>query len=151
MGVGETARVEVVVDVHTGGFRFRYLSLLPPGRSASYARQTNREQMLSGKPAIRMEAAVIKITGLKELQKKMDDLAKFASEMDGELARVSFDPSDPSSIETAIQAACDAVDERANSYPRNDMVQNLAEQAKESFREQILERAAAARLEADEE
>jgi hypothetical protein len=31
------------------------------------------------------------------------------------------------------------------------MVQNLAEQAKESFREQILERAAAARLEADEE
>jgi hypothetical protein len=98
-----------------------------------------------------LEADLIKITGLKELQKKMDDLAKFASEMDGELARVSFDPNDPSSIETAILTASDAVDERANAYPRNDMVQNLAEQAKESFREQILERAAAARLKDDEE
>ncbi len=94
---------------------------------------------------------MIKMTGLKELQKKLDDLAKFAAEMDGELARVSFDPNDPSSIETAIQTACDSVDERANSYPRNDMVQKLAEQAKESFREQILERAAAARLKANEE
>ena len=94
---------------------------------------------------------MIKITGLKEMQRKMDDLAKFASEMDGELARVSFDPNDPSSIEAAIQKACESVDERATSYPRNDMVQNLAEQAKESFREQILESAAAARLKADEE
>lgn len=98
-----------------------------------------------------LEAALIKITGLKELQKKKDDLAKFASKLDGELASVSFDPTDPSSIETAIQTAWDAVDERANAYPRNDMVQNLAEQTKESFREQILERAAAARLEADEQ
>lgn len=94
---------------------------------------------------------MIKITGLKELSKKMDELAKFGSEMDGELAHVSFDPHDPSSIETAIQQACDAVDERAKAYSRNDLVQNLAAQAKESFREQILERAAAARMKDDDE
>lgn len=94
---------------------------------------------------------MIKITGLKELSKKMDELAKFGSEMDGELANASFDPYDPSSIEAAIQQACDAVDDRATAYPRNDLVQNLAEQARESFREHILERAAAARLKADEQ
>jgi len=93
---------------------------------------------------------VLKISGLKELQRKMNDVAKFASEMDGELAQVTFNPNDPSSIEIAIQVACDAVDQRAKSYPRNDLVQELAGQVKEGFRERILERAAAARMEADE-
>ena len=45
---------------------------------------------------------MFKITGLDALTKKMDQLASFAEEVDGELATVSFDPTDPSSIETAI-------------------------------------------------
>lgn len=93
----------------------------------------------------------MKITGLKELQRKMDQLAKFGSDLDGEIASVTFDPSDPASIEAAIQGVRDAVDAKARSYSSNDVVQNLAEQAKESFRQKLLERAAAARLEGDVE
>jgi hypothetical protein len=76
-----------------------------------------------------VEVVMLKITGLNELQRKMDELAKFGAELDGEIAQVTFDPTDPTSIEAAIQEVADAVDAKAKSYPRNEMVQNLAEQA----------------------
>lgn len=94
---------------------------------------------------------MLKITGLNELQRKMDELAKFGADLDGEIAQVTFDPTDPTSIETAVQEVADAIDAKANSYPHNEMVLNLAEQVKESFRQQVLERAAAARLEGERE
>jgi len=46
---------------------------------------------------------MIKTTGLDKLAKKMDRLARFAEEVDGELATVSIDPNDPSSIEGSHQ------------------------------------------------
>jgi tRNA threonylcarbamoyladenosine modification (KEOPS) complex Cgi121 subunit len=98
-----------------------------------------------------VEVATLKITGFNELQRTMDELAKFGADLDGEIAQVTFDPTDPTSIEAAIQEVADAVDAKAKSYPSNEMVQNLAEQAKESLREQVLERAAAARLEGEKE
>ncbi|MGX5733883.1 hypothetical protein [Bosea thiooxidans] len=88
----------------------------------------------------------MKISGFDKLQKKMDQLARFGAELDGELTIVKFDPTDPSSIEAAIQEACNAIDAKAKYYADNDMIQNIADQAKETFREQILEKAAAARL-----
>lgn len=94
---------------------------------------------------------MIKITGLDQLTKKTEQLSKFAQEIDGDLANVSFDPTDPVSIEAAIQEAHDAIDEKAEGYERNDWVEALVEQLKEHTREQILERAAAARLEGDAE
>lgn len=94
---------------------------------------------------------MIKITGLDELTRKMDQLAKFAEEVDGELATVSFDPVDPGSIETAISEMEAAIDQKAVSYENNDMVADLVEQMKANLREQILEKAAAARLEGDNE
>lgn len=90
---------------------------------------------------------MFKITGLDKLTKKTDQLSKFAQEIDGELANVSFDPDDPVSIEAAIQEAYDAIDEKAQGYDHNDWVETIVEQLKEHSREQILERAAAARLE----
>lgn len=94
---------------------------------------------------------MIKITGLDALTKKMDQLARFAEEMDGELATVAFDPTDPSSIETAVSEMEAAIDQKVVSYEGNDMVANLVEQMKANLREQILEKAAAARLEGDNE
>ena len=94
---------------------------------------------------------MFKITGLDKLTKKTDQLSKFAEEIDGELASVSFDPTDPSSIEAAIQQAHDAIDEKAEGYQQNDWIEALVEQLKERAREQILESAAAARLEGDTE
>ncbi|MCP1247262.1 hypothetical protein NKW54_15215 [Acetobacter cerevisiae] len=94
---------------------------------------------------------MFKITGLDKLTREMDQLAKFATEVDGELASVSFDPTDPSSIETAISEMEAAIHQKAVSYEGNNMVVNLVEQMKANLREQILEKAAAARLEGDNE
>lgn len=90
---------------------------------------------------------MIKISGLEQLSKKMDQLTKFSEEIDGEFANVSFNPNDPSSIEAAISEMEMAVDAKASSYERNDMIADLVLQIKESFRSQILEQAAQARLE----
>lgn len=92
-----------------------------------------------------------KITGLDALTKKMDQLARFAEEVDGELATVAFDPTDPSSIEAAISEMETAIDQKVASYEGNDMVADLVEQMKANLRDQILEEAAAARLEGDNE
>lgn len=89
---------------------------------------------------------MIKITGLDAIMKKTEQMSKFASELDGELASVKFDPTDPASIEAALQEVTDAIDEKTRSYERNDWVQNLAEKIKEQARNSILEKAASARI-----
>lgn len=88
----------------------------------------------------------MKIKGLDAIMKKTEQLSKFAREIDGELASVSFDPSDPGSIEAALQQVNDAIDEKTRSYERNDWIQNLAAQLKEQARGSILEKAATARM-----
>ncbi|MBS1078713.1 hypothetical protein JK217_13330 [Gluconobacter kondonii] len=90
---------------------------------------------------------MFKITGLDKLTREMDQLAKFATEVDGELASVAFDPTDPGSLETAISEMEAAIDQKAVSYEGNNMVINLVEQIKANLREQILKKAAVARLE----
>lgn len=94
---------------------------------------------------------MIKISGLDQLTKKTDQLAKFLAEIDGDLASVSFDPTDTNSIEAAIQQAHDAIDAKAAGFGGNDWIKALVEQMKEHTREQILERSAASRLEGDAE
>ncbi|MCQ1764720.1 hypothetical protein NOJ28_04175 [Neorhizobium galegae] len=94
---------------------------------------------------------MFKIKGLEQLKKKTDELSSFSQAIDGEIANVSFDPTDPVSIEAAVQQALDAIDEKAIAYERNDWITSLVEQLKESVREQIMERAAAARLEGNTE
>lgn len=89
----------------------------------------------------------MKITGLDKLSRKMDELSKFGSDIDGRLGEVSFDPNDPGDIERAIAEMESMVDERASSYPRNDAIQNIAGQMKEKYRQAILNKAEASRLE----
>lgn len=91
-------------------------------------------------------SGILKIKGLEAISKKMDQLAKFAGELNGLIARVSFDPHDPGSIEAAIQELNAAVDDRASSYGRNDWVENVAEQLKERGRSAIISKAESARL-----
>lgn len=94
---------------------------------------------------------MIKISGLDALTRKMNELARFAKEVDGELATVSFDSTDPASIEAAISQMEAAIDQKSISYGRNNIVSNLVQQMKENLRHQILEKAAAARLKGDAE
>jgi uncharacterized alpha-E superfamily protein len=88
----------------------------------------------------------MKIKGFDAIRKKTEQLSKFAKEIDGELANLSFDPNNPESIEVALQQISDAVDEKTKSLERNDWIQNLAEQLKEQARNSVLEKAAAARI-----
>ena len=94
---------------------------------------------------------MFKITGLDKLQKNLKDAERALSESDGELGVVNFDPNDPASIEGAIQSVNRMIDERLGEYSSNPIVGPLAEQMKEKYRESILEKAAAARLQSGED
>ena len=94
---------------------------------------------------------MFKITGLNKLQKNLKDAERALSELDGELGGVNFDPNDPASIEGAIQSVNRMIDERLGEYSSNPIVGPLAEQMKEKYRESILEKAAAARLQSGED
>ncbi|ENK3932928.1 hypothetical protein [Pseudomonas aeruginosa] len=94
---------------------------------------------------------MFKITGLDKLQKDLKDAQRVLSELDGELGVVNFDPSDPVSIESAIQSVNRLIDERLGVYSANPIVGPLAEQMKEKYRETILQKAAEARLNSDED
>lgn len=92
---------------------------------------------------------MIKVTGLDKLQKTLSDAQKAAEEIDGELGSVSFDPSDPASIEAAIQNMETMIDDRLGPYSKNPIVGPMADQMKEAYREGIIEKAAEARLKGD--
>lgn len=92
---------------------------------------------------------MIKITGLDELSRTFQDAAKALEGMD-EIGTVSFDPEDPGSIESAITEMSRMIDERLEPYGDNPIVADLAESMKESYRDGILEQAAAARLKGGE-
>ena len=93
----------------------------------------------------------MRITGLDAFTRKMKELEKAAADLDGEIAYLTFNPHDPLSIEQAIQEFNSAVDERVANYAHNEMVVSIAEKLKENGRNRILERAAAARLEGEDE
>lgn len=95
------------------------------------------------------EAFVFKITGLDGLTSNLEEAQKALEAMGEELGTVTFDPNDPASIEAAIQEVERLVDERLGAYARNPIIGPLAQQMKEKYRDGIIERASAARLEQD--
>ncbi|MDI5922497.1 hypothetical protein QLQ86_17070 [Halomonas sp. LR5S13] len=94
---------------------------------------------------------MLKITGLEKLQKELKEAEQALSELDGELGVVNFDPHDPASIEAAIQSVNRMIDSRVEPHVDNPIVGSLADQMKDSYRENILQKAAEARLQADED
>jgi len=90
---------------------------------------------------------MIKITGLDQLTHQLDEAQNALAELDGELGTVSFDSDDPASIEAAIQNVELLVDEKLGKYSKNPIIGPLAMNMKESYRNAIIQRAAAARLE----
>lgn len=86
------------------------------------------------------------VSGFDKLQRQLKEAQRALEAIDGNLTQVSFDPDDPASIDAAIQQVNDAIDERVSQYASNPFVAPLIEQAKEHFRQVILDRAEAARL-----
>nr|WP_320115654.1 hypothetical protein [uncultured Desulfuromonas sp.] len=93
---------------------------------------------------------MLKITGLDKLQKELKEAEKALNELEGELGVVNFSPHDPASIEAAIQSVNRMIDSRVEPHADNPIVGSLADQMKENYRENILQKAAEARLLSDE-
>lgn len=92
---------------------------------------------------------MFKISGLDKLQRELDEAVKALNSLDGELGTVSFDPHNPSSIEAAIQGASALIDERIAQFAENPLISELVVSVKEQYRDAIVTKAAAARLEAE--
>ncbi|WP_376960763.1 hypothetical protein ABNQ39_22610 [Azospirillum sp. A26] len=90
---------------------------------------------------------MLKMTGLDQLQRQLQEAQDALQEIGGELGTVRFDPHDPGSIEAAISAVNGMVDERLGAYASNPLIAPMIEGMKQRYREAILEKAAAARLE----
>lgn len=93
---------------------------------------------------------MFKIEGLDRLQRDLQRAQDALSELDGEIGSVSFDPSDPDSIDAAITSMERLIDEKISGFEDSDIVASLAEQMKEKYRAAILEKAAEARIKGDE-
>ncbi|KIL05782.1 hypothetical protein QX25_02790 [Stutzerimonas stutzeri] len=94
---------------------------------------------------------MFEIQGLNKLQRELDQAQRALDELDGELGTVQFDPHDPASIETAIQSACQMIDSQVGQYSSNPIIGPLIDQIKESYRENIVQKAAEARLQVEED
>ncbi|MEQ8693781.1 MAG: nucleotide-binding protein [Gammaproteobacteria bacterium] len=88
-----------------------------------------------------------KITGLDKLQKDLKDAERAFCSLDGTIATLHFDPHEPASVLSAIGQMEKAIDEKTLLYRGNAMVESIAAQMKEEYRQQIEERAALARSE----
>lgn len=93
---------------------------------------------------------MFKIEGLDELQRELAEAQEAIGEIDGELGSVNFDPEDPSSIEAAIAEVGRMIDAKLGRYADNAIIGPMISGLKEQYRKGILEKAAAARLEADQ-
>lgn len=93
----------------------------------------------------------MEIKGLDKLQRDLEDAQKAMQNLDGELGKVAFNPEDPASIEAAIQEVDRVIDDRIGGYADNPFVRPVVEEAKERYRQAILDRAASARLEQSED
>lgn len=89
---------------------------------------------------------MFKIGGLDKFSQNLEEAHKAIAEIDGEIGSVSFDPHDPASIETAIQAMEILIDERLGPYACNPMIGPMAEGMKEQYRQGILDKATVARI-----
>ncbi len=94
---------------------------------------------------------MLKVQGFDKLTKQLEEVQRALKDLDGELGSVAFNPEDPGSIEAAIHQMEALIDERLGPYSNNPIVGPMAEEIRENFRAQILEKAAQARLEGKSE
>jgi hypothetical protein len=93
----------------------------------------------------------VTITGLDELQKQFADAATALQALEGEITTVNFNPNDLSSVEAAVVQLEQTIDTKSSSYRGNKIVENLAAQLKDRYRQEIYDRASKARMQGETE
>lgn len=84
------------------------------------------------------------ITGLAKLQRDLEQASLASQALDGEIAALRFDPSDPTSVEAAISEMEEAIDHKVAPFSDSEIVRNMTAELKRKYRDQILSRAAEA-------
>lgn len=85
------------------------------------------------------------ITGLDKLQKELKDAQRAMADLNGTVARIKYDASDPASVAAAIREMERAVDAKGAPYRNNTLVAPLIAKSKEAFCQAIRKQAAAAK------
>lgn len=81
----------------------------------------------------------MKIRGFDKLRKTLAEAQDAFADLDGDVGKFTFNPSDPSSVANAIAAMERAVDERAGpNAASNPLVRQVLEGLKKKFRAHIL-------------
>lgn len=87
----------------------------------------------------------VEFSGFDKLQHTLEEASCALQALDGRIALIQMDCTDPFEVQKAIHQMEVAVDERLQPYCNNPIVSNLATAAKEKYRERILELASAHR------
>lgn len=82
----------------------------------------------------------IDVSGLEKLQRELADAQRAFQALDGTIATLKFDPTDPKSVEEAIRQIEVAVDSETVAYRNNELVKKVAEEMKVAYRKNILEK-----------
>lgn len=88
---------------------------------------------------------MLKITGLDKLQKDLKDASRAMQGLNGRIAEVRFDPSDPTSVNAAVRTMERAVDQKVAPYRNNPLVAEMVKGVKANYRASIMEQARKAR------
>lgn len=82
----------------------------------------------------------VTVSGLDELQNRLEELAKAIDALNGQICEIKVNPNDPAGIQRAVREMEHAVDSRISGFRSDPLVAQVADAAKEQFREQILQR-----------
>lgn len=83
----------------------------------------------------------MKLQGFRELEKELKALQNAAAALDGDIAEITCDANDPSSIDSAMAQINAAVDERVRGIPQTPTVKKFVSSLKEKFRQHLLDKA----------
>ena len=93
----------------------------------------------------------IEFSGFDKLNNIIEQTQKFQKEIDNEIVNVSFDPFDAESIEQAIIEMERMIDGKSTVYAKNQMIQKIAIETKTTYRQAIIDKAAEARVQKEDE
>ena len=85
----------------------------------------------------------VNIAGLDKLQRELEDAQRAFRSLDGTIATLKFDPSDPRSVQNAIRQMEAVIDSKTAANGGNPLVTKVAKAMKDQYREKIVEQARA--------
>lgn len=89
---------------------------------------------------------MLKISGLENVMREVDEAKKALEEIGGELGSVNFDPHDPASVEAAIVSMEGMIDDKLGRYGNNNIIAPMIQELKKNYRDGIIDKASQARL-----